>query len=265
MEEYLQTAISAAIVAGREIMEVYADPASDWEIEYKADHSPLTVADRRAHRVIAERLEQTPFPVLSEEGAYADYAQRREWSSLWVVDPLDGTKEFVRRNGEFTVNIALVEAGRPVLGVVYAPAVGVIYYGSEGGGAFKAQVDLATGRMSGACSLPQPAEAGAPYTVVASRSHLSPETEAYIERLRREKGEVKLVQGGSSLKICLVAEGVAHQYPRLGPTMEWDTAAGHAVVRAAGGEMYDAATDRPVVYNKEDLHSPWFIVKGAGA
>lgn len=264
--DFLAIAIRAAIAAGMEIMKIYNRPEADWEVEFKADHSPLTLADREAHATISRFLQATPYPVLSEEGAHADFAVRRDWKTLWVVDPLDGTKEFVKRNGEFTVNIALVEDRTPVLGVIYVPVSGVLYYGSATGGAFKAMAD--TERLEARNAIPMPLAAqpeSGVYTVVASRSHLSPETEAYIEQLRREKGEVRMVQGGSSLKICYVAEGIAQQYPRLGPTMEWDTAAGHAIVKAAGGEMYDAATGTPVVYNKEDLHSPWFIVKGAHA
>ena len=265
-KELLQTAIQAAIAAGLEIMKIYTHPESDWEIEYKADNSPLTLADRMAHKTIMEYLEKTPFPVLSEEGAHDDYEVRRNWNTLWVVDPLDGTKEFVKRNGEFTVNIALVENKMPVLGVIYVPAQKIIYYGSMQKGAYKGAVDADHLKVMHTLRMPiDHLEAPSVYTVVASRSHMSAETEAYIENLRKEKGEVEMVQGGSSLKICYVAEGIAHQYPRLGPTMEWDTAAGHAIVKAAGGEMYNAETGEPVVYNKEDLHSPWFIVKGVNA
>ena len=265
-KELLQTAIQAAIAAGLEIMKIYTHPESDWEIEYKADNSPLTLADRMAHKIIMEYLEKTPYPVLSEEGAHAEYATRRDWRTLWVVDPLDGTKEFVKHNGEFTVNIALVENNTPVMGVIYVPALKVIYYGSMDKGAFKGAVDTEAKRVMHTLRMPlEHLEENQPYTVVASRSHMSEETQAYIDNIRKEKGEVQMVQGGSSLKICYVAEGIAQQYPRLGPTMEWDTAAGHAIVKAAGGEMYNAETGEPVVYNKEDLHSPWFIVKGYDA
>ena len=264
-KEYLQIAIQAAIAAGMEIMKIYSRPESDWEVEFKEDNSPLTLADRMAHKTIMQYLEKTPFPVLSEEGAHEDYAVRREWNTMWVVDPLDGTKEFVKRNGEFTVNIALVENNTPVLGVIYVPVNKVIYYGSVEKGACKGAVDTNSMRVMHTLRMPLNHLDETPYTVVASRSHMSAETEAYIENLRKEKGEVHMVQGGSSLKICYVAEGIAQQYPRLGPTMEWDTAAGHAIVKAAGGEMYNAETGEPVVYNKEDLHSPWFIVKGHDA
>lgn len=263
MENELRTAMAAAVAAGLEIMDIYNRPETEWEVAFKADHSPLTLADRKAHAVIREKLQSMAYPLLSEEGDDVDYAVRSQWDRFWIVDPLDGTKEFVKRNGEFTVNIALVDHGQPILGVVYVPVSRVLYFGSVATGAFKAVV---TDPENLDILEPQrlPMEPPQIFTIVASRSHLSPETVDYIEAIRQQKGEVRTVQGGSSLKICYVAEGVAHLYPRLGPTMEWDTAAGHALVKAAGGEMYDAHTGKPVHYNKEDLHSPWFIVKGAG-
>lgn len=259
----LDLALRAAVRAGEAIMNIYDSPETDWQVERKADNSPLTLADRRAHTVIADALGDTPFPLLSEEGAHADYGVRRQWTTLWIVDPLDGTKEFLKRNGEFTVNIALVHEGRPVLGVVYVPAAGTLYWGTApanaAGQAFKAVADTATGTPRDAVRLPLP-QGGRPFTVVASRSHLSAETEAFVGEMRRQHGEVELRSAGSSLKICLVAEGAADVYPRLAPTMEWDTAAGHAVVRAAGGDLRDAADGQAVRYNKEDLHNPYFVV-----
>lgn len=258
-ESLLPLMRQAAIEAGQAIMEIYNDPAADWQVERKADNSPLTLADRRAHGVIARVLGQTPYPLLSEEGAHAPYGERRLWHTLWVVDPLDGTKEFIKRNGEFTVNIALVHEGTPVMGVVYAPAQGLLYWGSAGG-AFRATVEP-DGTCGEAQRLPLAgAGEGRPYTVVASRSHLSPETEAFIARCREQYGEVELHPAGSSLKICLVAEGTADAYPRLAPTMEWDTAAGDAVARAAGRRVADAAGGTPLAYNKPDLHNPHFVV-----
>ena len=178
-KELLQTAIQAAIAAGLEIMKIYTHPESDWEIEYKADNSPLTLADRKAHQTILSYLEKTPYPVLSEEGAHEDYALRRDWKALWVVDPLDGTKEFVKRNGEFTVNIALVENNTPVLGVIYVPLRKVIYYGCMEKGAFKGAVNTDTMRVMHTLRMPMDhIEDDGVYTVVASRSHMSAETEA---------------------------------------------------------------------------------------
>jgi 3'(2'), 5'-bisphosphate nucleotidase len=265
----LTTVIDAAIAAGEAIMDVYSRPESDWQVEHKSDDSPLTLADRRSHRLIADALAATPYPLLSEEGAHEAYAVRRDWRTLWVVDPLDGTKEFIKRNGEFTVNIALVEAGRPVLGVIYVPVTRRLYWGVTASavtaglpaGAAVATVDVA-GRYDSVEALPLAAEAArTTYVVVASRSHLSAETQALIDALRTHHPHLELRSAGSSLKLCLVAAGTADIYPRLAPTMEWDTAAGHAIAVAAGCEVVDAATEQPVVYNKEDLHNPYFIVR----
>jgi 3'(2'), 5'-bisphosphate nucleotidase len=258
----LQLAIRAAILGGREIMQVYALPAAQHELEYKADASPLTLADRRSHEAIMSVLAPTAIPVLSEEGAHLPYEERRAWTSLWVVDPLDGTKEFVKRNGEFTVNIALVEDTVPVLGVMFEPNTNTLYYGEVGVGAFRVKVDENGDFAEAPVALPlakefEPSE----YVVVVSRSHLSPETEEYIDILREDFEKVTMVQAGSALKIARVAEGLAMEYPRFGPTMEWDTAAGDAIVRAAGGCMVRAEDDLPLVYNKADLHNPWFVVK----
>lgn len=252
-KELLATAIKAALDAGRDIMEIYDDPEADFGIERKADNSPLTRADKAAHARIMTYLEPTSIPVLSEEGAHLPYDERRTWQRLWIVDPLDGTKEFIKRNGEFTVNIALVEDCAPVMGVIYVPVKQQLYYGIVGEGATKEEDGVRS-------SLPLPAGERA-FTVVASRSHLSAETADFIDNLRREHPDLELVSSGSSLKICLVAEGRADIYPRHAPTMEWDTAAGDAIARAAGREVVDATTDEPLRYNKEDLHNPWFVVE----
>ncbi len=252
-KELLATAIQAALDAGRDIMEIYDDPEADFGIERKADNSPLTRADKAAHARIMTYLEPTGIPVLSEEGAHLPYDERRTWQRLWIVDPLDGTKEFIKRNGEFTVNIALVEDGAPVMGVIYVPVKKRLYYGIVGQGAEKEEAGAKS-------ALPLPAGERA-FTVVASRSHLSAETADFIDNLRREHPDLEIVSSGSSLKICLVAEGRADIYPRHAPTMEWDTAAGDAIARAAGRSVFDALTDEPLRYNKEDLHNPWFVVK----
>lgn len=282
----LRLATDAAIRAGEAIMEVYTSPTANWEVERKADNSPLTLADRRSHVVIAPVLEATGIPVLSEEGAHLPYEPdstrslpgRKDWLRLWVVDPLDGTKEFIKRNGEFTVNIALVEEGVPVMGVIFVPVTRVLYVGSKQG-AFKATVPadvydldaltLEPIHAKGATDQCTANDCGEEFVVVASRSHLSAETQEYIDSLRPVHPDLTMVSAGSSLKLCLVAEGKADVYPRFAPTMEWDTAAGHAICRAAGCEVYhvDAAnymhTDglHPLVYNKPDLLNPWFIVK----
>lgn len=253
---------AAAISAGQAILEIYTHPDTDWQVERKADNSPLTIADRRAHAVIAEALADTPHPLLSEEGAHQPYAERSAWHSLWIVDPLDGTKEFLKRNGEFTVNIALVEDGTPTMGVVYVPARREIYWGTASEGSYKAAVNAA-GEVEEAHSISCKSNASAlrPFRVVASRSHLSPETQEFIDALRPTHPDLEMVSAGSSLKICLVAEGQADVYPRFAPTMEWDTAAGHAVALAAGCEVVDARTGEPLRYNKDDLHNPYFIVR----
>lgn len=263
---YILDAIDAALQAGEKILSIYNDPASDFQIEKKADNSPLTIADREAHDAIARYLDDTPFPLLSEEGKHLPYSERRPWQTLWIVDPLDGTKEFIKRNGEFTVNIALVHDSVPVMGVIYLPVKKVLYFGAEGMGAYRLTDITARGErsldelISAATALP---ESGMhdKFVIVASRSHLTPETEAYIEEMKRCHARVELVSSGSSIKICQVAEGRADVYPRFAPTMEWDTAAGHAIARAAGKEIYQAGKEEPLLYNKEDLLNPWFIVE----
>ena len=264
--QYILNAIDAALRAGEDILSIYDDPASDFEIEKKADNSPLTIADRKAHEVIAAFLQDTPYPLLSEEGKHLPYAERRGWETLWIVDPLDGTKEFIKRNGEFTVNIALVHHSVPVMGVIYLPVKRELYFAEEGMGAYKlsgitmrAESTLEE-LMASAVRLPDKAEHDK-FVIVASRSHLSPETEDYIENMKQQHPDVELISSGSSIKICLVAEGKADVYPRFAPTMEWDTAAGHAIARAAGMEIYQAGKEEPLQYNKENLLNPWFIVQ----
>lgn len=281
LKTLLQTALLASLEAGEEIMRIYTDPKQDFGIERKADNSPLTLADKASHRVIMNYLAATPIPVLSEEGRHLPYEERCGWDCLWVVDPLDGTKEFIKKNGEFTVNVALVQQGAPVLGVVYVPATRVLYYGIVGEGAWKCTVPALEANFPEAGSLAAFLSQGAPsdgkapfggeqlpvgrghdvFTVVASRSHMSPETQAYIQEMERVHGQVCTVSSGSSIKICLVAEGVADAYPRYAPTMEWDTAAGDAVARAAGRAVRNAENGKPLLYNKPDLLNPWFLAE----
>lgn len=265
---YLFVAIDAALKAGKKILSIYNDPTSDFEIERKADNSPLTIADRKAHEAIVALLEKTPFPVLSEEGKHMDYLVRSAWNTLWIVDPLDGTKEFIKRNGEFTVNIALVENGIPVLGVIYLPVREELYFAADTIGAYKlsgisclTDSDTLNELIDRSIRLPQEAKESRRFTIVASRSHLTSETETYINEMRQQHPEIDLISSGSSIKICLVAEGKADVYPRFAPTMEWDTAAGHAITRAAGLEIYQTGSNIPLQYNKEDLLNPWFIVE----
>ena len=261
----LSITISAAIAAGKAIMEVYA--LSDLGVEHKADDSPLTLADKRAHAVIERHLTPTGIPILSEEGKHLPYNERRQWERFWLVDPLDGTKEFIKRNGEFTVNIALVENGKPVLGVIYVPVQERLYVGVTEPSSREAwRIDNIVAAVSFAnikengqklpC-MPLPGT----YTVVGSRSHMNSATGQYFEKLQEQHGKVQVVARGSSLKMCLVAEGKAHEYPRLGPTMEWDTAAGHAIAEAAGKKVVlHNNPEKPLQYNKEDLTNPWFLV-----
>ncbi len=248
----LDAVCDIARAAGRRILEIYE---REFKVEHKDDRSPLTEADRAAHELITARLHQLmpALPVLSEESAQVDYEERTGWNRYWLVDPLDGTKEFINKNGEFTVNIALIEGHRPVLGVVYVPVGRLIYYACAGQSAFKQQ-----GAGAARAIRSRRYDAGKPI-VVASRSHAGKETEAFLKSI----GEHDVVSMGSALKLCLVAEGAADVYPRLGPTMEWDTAAAQCVVEVAGGIVTDLDR-RPLVYNKPDLHNPWFIVSGAG-
>ena len=243
--------------AGAAILEVYA---TDFEVEAKADRSPLTAADMASHRILVDGLaELTPdVPVLSEESRAIDPEVRRAWHRFWLVDPLDGTKEFVARNGEFTVNVALVEGGVPVLGVVHAPVLGVSYAGVT-----HVRGHPATAWRFDEQGTAQPIRTAAPaesgVRVVASRSHANAATAAFVDGLRSHFGAVEATSRGSALKICLVAEGAAHYYPRLGPTMEWDTAAAHAVLVAAGGALLRADDRTPLRYNKPDLTNPDFL------
>jgi 3'(2'), 5'-bisphosphate nucleotidase len=239
-----------ARLAGDEILQHYASAP---RAELKSDRTPVTVADRAAHRVIVRALAQwdSTIPVISEEGAIPPYSTRAGWARFWLVDPLDGTKEFLQRNGEFTVNIALVESGEPVMGVVYAPALDLLYSAAPGLGAWKEAAGGEPHRITS-----RPAAPGTPLVVVESRSHPSAELEAYLATVRVGAR----VQAGSSLKFCRVAEGTADIYPRFGRTMEWDVAAGDCVFRASG----DGAPRRsPLQYNKPDLANPHFIIGGS--
>jgi 3'(2'), 5'-bisphosphate nucleotidase len=260
--------------AGKAILAVYD---SDFAVEHKDDKSPLTLADKRSHEIIAgglAELQAGRLPVLSEEGKNIPYEERRDWDLFWLVDPLDGTKEFVKRNGEFTVNIALIQKGRPVLGVIFIPVKNIFYFGAEGLGSFKLVTTdmLSSGTLEAIVgssirlSPDHRSSVGAPshprLTVIASRSHLSPETGAFIDDLKTKHGELDFISAGSSLKFCLIAEGSADVYPRFAPTMEWDTAAGQAIVENAGGRVLRADSRQPVTYNKENLLNPWFIAEG---
>jgi 3'(2'), 5'-bisphosphate nucleotidase len=255
--------IETSIEAGKAILEVYK--TQDPGIEYKKDDSPLTKADLASHQVIAKALEQTGIPLLSEEGEILSFEKRKDLDTLWIVDPLDGTKEFIKRNGEFTVNIALVQDHLPILGVVFAPVTRELFYAGEGIGAKKYILeDLNIWSIeeiySDAKPLPIP-QTGDDFKVVASRSHLTSETEEYINSLKKKHQKVETTSRGSSLKLCMVAEGAAQCYPRFAPTMEWDTAAGHAICKFSGATVTDWSTKSEMKYNKEDLLNNWFVVR----
>ena len=266
IEAYIEIAVKASLKAGDEILKIYG--TDDFNIEKKKDDSPLTLADKKAHEIIMEYLKETDIPVLSEEGKGINYEERKNWALMWLVDPIDGTKEFIKRNGEFTVNIALIREGTPIAGVIYVPVNKDLYFANclssdsyksenisikdidNNLSAFKAKSD----------KLPLVDETDV-YTVVGSRSHMNNDTREFIEELKKEHKEIDIMSRGSSLKICMIAEGRADVYPRFAPTMEWDTGAGHAIAVAAGKTVLQKESRKPLVYNKEDLLNPHFIIE----
>ena len=261
----LEISIAASLNAGEEILKVYE---TDFIVERKEDRSPLTLADKNSHDVISKMLAETGIPVLSEEGKDIPFSERKNWKYLWIVDPLDGTKEFVKRNGEFTVNIALTESQKPVLGVIYVPVTKVLYFAAKGIGAFK-NSDLPGNYreqfsynkiLKKSIKLPG-IKKNEKFTIIASRSHLTKETWDFIEEMKKKHGETNVISAGSSLKFCLIAEGKANVYPRFAPTMEWDTAAGQAIVQCAGKNVIDFKTKKIMLYNKENLLNGWFLVE----
>ena len=269
LNNLLFKSILASVEAGKEILKIY-DTA--FEVEYKEDDTPLTQADQNASDKIIELLADTNIPVLSEEGEHFIYEKRKLLNELWIVDPLDGTKEFVKRNGEFTVNIALVKNNQPVLGVIYSPVFKDLYFAAEGMGSFKINRhdfipilnDLKNFTLERLISLAKklPIQSYPEvYTLVASRSHLSTEVYTYIEEKKRQHNDVNIVNTGSSIKMCWVAEGLANEYPRFGPTMEWDTAAGQAILENAGCELIDFTTNKPMEYNRPELKNNWFVAR----
>lgn len=257
----VQDIVDLAKKAGEAIMEIYQ---KDFEVEFKADESPLTEADTKANEMIVAGLESLglSIPVLSEEGRNIPYEERKDWECFWLVDPVDGTKEFVKKNGEFTVNIALIHKDTPVLGVVYAPALNETYWAKKGEGAFKQEnqnEQLQTFKLPKSKNRKE-----GELIAVASKSHMSPETKTFIDEYAADYPLVTIHSIGSSLKICLVAEGEADIYPRLGPTMEWDTGAAHAIVLEAGMTLQKYTFENgyePHLYNKENLLNSWFVVR----
>lgn len=262
----LKLAINASIIAGNEILKVYD---TNFFVEIKADETPVTAADKAASNSIIKNLAASNIPVLSEEDEQFPYSKRKNWERIWIVDPLDGTKEFVKRNGEFTVNISLVENQQPVIGVIYCPVFKDLYYACKGVGSFKVDkhdvlailnspqniIDelMANAKKMPLQSLPKN------YTIIASRSHLSKELYAHIDKHKLEGKIIDTINVGSSVKMCWVAEGKAHEYPRFGTTMEWDTASGQCILEQAGGQLIDLETKLPMLYNREYLKNQNFI------
>ena len=262
MIKNLKIAIEASLEAGKAILEIYH--SGEFDIETKGDNSPLTKADKVAHNVIISYLEKTNIPILSEEGKEMPFAERKDWEKLWIVDPIDGTKEFIKRNGEFTINIALIKNQKPILGIVFVPVFGDLYFSEISLGAYKATINSEIFNLENiiekAYKLPLERE-DKTFTIAASRSHMSIETEEFIKEMKAKYGEVNLISKGSSLKLCLVAEGKADCYPRFAPTMEWDTAAGQAICEHAGFQVLDWTTKEDMLYNRTNLLNNWFLVK----
>jgi 3'(2'), 5'-bisphosphate nucleotidase len=273
----LAQALRAAVNAGEAILNVYD---SSFAVELKDDRSPLTAADKRSHEIIVERLNK--IPILSEEGKDVPFELRKNWEFFWLVDPLDGTKEFIKRNGEFTVNIALIRRDSPVMGVIFVPVRGLLYFAAEGLGSFRLDLSRWVQDFDSAAHNQESADAdwfsrvvshstrlkvtkktspGGSLTIAGSRSHPTRELEEFTEKMKGSYAEIRFIPAGSSLKFCMVSEGNADIYPRFGPTMEWDTAAGHCIVNESGGEVISAASGTSLVYNKPDLRNPSFICR----
>ncbi len=273
-ERLILTTLFAAKRAGKAILDVYD---SDFEVEQKDDKSPLTLADKKSNEIITEVLEQTKtannstVPILSEEGRDIPYDERKKWEYFWLVDPLDGTKEFIKKNGEFTVNIALIHEDKPVLGIIYIPVKDIFYFAAINFGAYILKnSEIVTDTLSikelidKSKKLPLTNNNNSPLTIVGSRSHTSEEFTEFVNKQKEKHGNVEFISSGSSLKLCLVAEGKADIYPRFGPTMEWDTAAGQAIVEQAEGRVLEIQTNDPLSYNKNNLLNPFFIVSRQG-
>lgn len=248
LKELVRVAIHAAEEASKSILEVYH--SNDFQAELKGDKSPLTIADKKAHHVIEQILKETNLLILSEEGKDIPYEVRKHWEYFWLVDPLDGTKEFIKRNGEFTVNIALIHNQIPILGVVAVPVTGEVYFSKPGEGAYLKQ-NGAEVRLEKRKPIDLSQQG---LRVVASRSHMSDETSAFINKLH----DSELISAGSSLKFMLLATGKADVYPRFAPTMEWDTAAAHAILLETG-MVVNQLSGEPLRYNKENLLNPFFL------
>ena len=261
LNELLIKAINASIKGGHAIMDVYN---SDFNFELKDDKSPLTLADKNCNQVIENHLLDTGIPFLSEEGEKITYSERKDWECFWLVDPLDGTKEFVKRNGEFTVNIALIHDRSPIMGVIYVPVKEELYFAMEGLGSYKVSINSVTQSLEALISLSDSLPINCKrenYVIMGSRSHMTVETEVFFDEMKEKYGDIEIIAVGSSLKLCMIAEGKADAYPRYAPTMEWDTGAGHAIAKYAGFSVKQYNSTKDVIYNKENLLNPWFLVK----
>lgn len=265
-DSLLLTAIKTSLDAGKAIIDIYN---SGYSVDFKSDRSPLTSADTASNQIINSRLDETHIPLISEENAAIPYEIRKYWKVYWLIDPLDGTKEFINRNGEFTVNIALIAENLPVIGVIYAPTLDILYFASLIRGAFRMENAIlqinASNSISKIIELSQSIPVIKQHRtliVVASRSHMNERTQKYIDILKTRHGEISTVSRGSSLKFCALAEGSADIYPRFGPTMEWDNAAGNAILNIAGGKVVKADGSGQLQYNKPDLLNPEFIAFG---
>lgn len=262
--DLLQMAVDAALRAGEDILRIYNN---GFDVETKPDNTPVTTADKASSKMILNLLHASGYPIISEEEPISDFSERQTWDYFWMVDPLDGTREFVKRNGEFTVNIALIRKDRPIIGVIYAPVTGDLYFAAENYGSFKnnkasllplTEATWFDDLLKRAQKLPlQPLPKN--YTLVASRSHLSREINMRMEQLKRLYETVDIINAGSSIKQCWVAEGRAHEYSRFGTTMEWDTAAGQCILEQSGAKITDLETNQAMRYNKENLENHYFI------
>lgn len=266
-------------IAGGSIMKIYNLDSSEFDIRFKGDSSPLTIADEKSHNIIVKILKENfNYPILSEEGKNINFAIRKNWDCFWLIDPLDGTKEFIKKNDEFTINIALINDTKPILGIIYLPVKDIFYFAIKDFGSYKLENyrNLA-GKLMNINSLEEAIsllkqssikisvnnkrDSNCPIKVVASRSHMSKKTKDFINKLKLQYEEVEVIQAGSSLKLCMVAEGKANIYPRFGPTMEWDTSASQIILEEAGGELIDCNMYIPLKYNKDNLVNPSFIAK----
>ncbi len=258
IKELTALALEAAFSAGKKILEIYDRTIT---VDYKSDGSPLTEADKASHEIIIHALQISGLPVLSEEGKEIPYERRSSWKYFWLVDPLDGTKEFIKRNGEFTVNIALMENNQPRAGIIFQPVKGIAFAGIEGDGLYKFSINEKIVLDDNHKLKVNINTEENKIRVIASRSHKSVETDTFINNLRSSKKNIELLNVGSSLKFCLLAEGIADIYPRFAPTMEWDTAAGHALLKSVGKNIYLHPGGSEMTYNNPKLINDWFIAR----